>query len=111
MKGQQLTETEFVTNTEEKTTVIASILYLNFETYPKAVNDPPPTSTPTPDDGYPEEKSFEPMEIYTPYPFDTHELSTKATYLQVVNWCDIQHQDQNGVVHTYTFSNLTNTFN
>ena len=67
MKGQHLTETEFIKNTEEKTTVIAGILYLDFETYPKAVNEvpPPPTSTPTPDDSYPEEKSFEPMEIYT----------------------------------------------
>ena len=111
MKGQHLTETEFVEKTEEETTVIAGILYLDFETFPQPVNEVPQPPVPTPDDGYPEEKSFEPMEIYTPHPFDARQLSTKATYLQVVNWCEIQHEDKDGVLHTYTFTNLTDTFN
>ena len=35
----------------------------------------------------------------------------EATYLKVVNWCEIQHEDKNGVLNTYTFTNLIDTFN
>ena len=45
MKGQHLSETEFVKNTEEKTTVIAGILYLDFETFPQPVNEVPTPPT------------------------------------------------------------------
>ena len=80
MKGQHVTETEFVKNTAPKTTTIVGILYLDFETFPQPVNEViPPTPTSTPDDGYAEEESFEHMEVYTPYPFDARQLSTKST--------------------------------
>ena len=62
MKGQHFSEVEYVKNTEEKKTLIAGILYLDFETFPQPVNDVPTPPTPapaaTPDDGYPEEKSL-----------------------------------------------------
>ena len=46
--------------------LFAGILYLNFETYPKAVQGN--VEVLPVEDGYPEEKSSEPMDVFFPYP-------------------------------------------
>ena len=54
--------------------------YIDFERCPQAVGDViPPIQY-----GYPNKKSSGPSDIYTPYPFNTCQLCTNETYIQVV---------------------------
>ena len=101
-KGTKMEEA-YVKPTKAKADTIMGVLYLDFETYPQAVGDVAPPI----EDGYPEEKSSDPMDIYIPYPFDARQLSTNSTYPQVVNWCEIQHEDKEGIVHTHTFKTIS----
>ena len=45
------------------------------------------------------EKPSDPMDIACP--FDARQLSTNATYIQVVYWCATQHQENGGVVSLF----------
>ena len=45
------------------------------------------------------EKPSDPMDIACP--FGARQLSTNATYSQVVYWCETQHQDKDGVVSLF----------
>ena len=100
-------EEDFVKPTKTKADSIKGILYLDFETFPVPVID-----TPEPmDEGVAEEKSFEPEDTpYIPCPFDSSYLQANSDYIQEVNWCEIQHEE-NGEVNTHTFTTLKDTFN
>ena len=50
------------------------------------------------------------MDPYLPLAFDPRKLDTNSTYVQTVNWCEIKHEDKEGVVHTHTFTNLHGAF-
>ena len=111
--GKPVTEL-FIQNSKQKDSKIAGILYLDFETYPEEVEKIPlvgnlrPSLSRFTEDGYAEEKSSEPDHVnYEPYPFEPREFSDTYTYLQTVNYCEIQEED--GTAHV--FENLKDTFN
>ena len=99
-------EEDYVKPTKTKADSIKGILYLDFETVPVPVIDIPEPM----DEGVAEEKSFEPEDTpYILFPFNSSYLRNNTNYIQQVNWCEIQ-CEENGALDTCTFTTLNFQF-
>ena len=43
------------------------------------------------------------MDPYVPFPYDPRQFYTNSTYVQTVNWCEIQYEDAQGIVQTHKY--------